>query len=70
MLVIHIVYKVTTNSLIRQILIIKKMEENEEKFDWQGKRKDQVEFSYNMIGITTVLVSGILLGLFILGLFR
>jgi len=70
MLVIHIVYKIKTNSWIRQILIIKKMEENEEKFDWQGKRKDQVEFSYNMIGITTVLVSGILLGLFILGLFR
>jgi hypothetical protein len=46
------------------------MEENEEKFDWQGKRRDQVEFSYNMIGITTVLVSGILLGLFFLGLFR
>ena len=46
------------------------MEENKEKFDWQGKRKDQVEFSYNMIGITTVLVSGILLGLFLLDLFR
>ena len=46
------------------------MEENEEKFDWQGKRKDQVEFSYNMIGITTILFGGILLGLFVLGLFR